>query len=507
MAYTELPIVPVAVTDLFLDLENYRIPVRPDDEVAALAFLIAAEDVLTMVRQLLRDGYFDNEVPVVVEELVAIKGKKKPVKKFVVLEGNRRVSALKLIQDPSLVPQHQTEVEQLLTRYARELSDVPATIRVIVAPDRGFARPHVGRLHTGLSKRAWKPDQQAKFYHSLLGPDVTFDDLRATYPDVEIQRLLRMAEMRRFLTGVKFKDASLHDYVSGPDLLMSAFEYAYRPPDIAQTMGIEFEGYQIKPHRKSAAAIGAGLTVSQRGAVEILMQGFRAKVFNTRSPEFKKDTQEREDLLEALWGRRPAKPAPGTGGASAGGAGGSGSAGGGASGSGTAGGGTGSPGSGAGTGGTGATGGTSGGRGPNNPDTKRGLPIGGFDLTKIPSNLERRYLELRKVDVKDTPAAAAMLLRSVLEATTKLHFSGTPHHVSGELGKCVDAIVAIHGKDRTHKNVIQKVKSGNVTVPGSLAWFNAVAHDANFPVDDGEVRKAYSLVESLLKLLLVPYVP
>ena len=65
MAYKQLPIVEVNLDQLLLDLENYRIPTRRDDEAGALKYLFASEDVLGAARLILRDGYFDNEVPIV----------------------------------------------------------------------------------------------------------------------------------------------------------------------------------------------------------------------------------------------------------------------------------------------------------------------------------------------------------------------------------------------------------------------------------------------------------
>lgn len=46
VGYEPLPIVEVDVDDLRLDLDNYRIPTRRDDEEAALKYLFASEDVL-----------------------------------------------------------------------------------------------------------------------------------------------------------------------------------------------------------------------------------------------------------------------------------------------------------------------------------------------------------------------------------------------------------------------------------------------------------------------------
>ena len=58
MSYAPLPIVEVKLDDLNLDLDNYRIPTRPSDQAAALAYLFSSEDVLGSARQILRNGYF-----------------------------------------------------------------------------------------------------------------------------------------------------------------------------------------------------------------------------------------------------------------------------------------------------------------------------------------------------------------------------------------------------------------------------------------------------------------
>ncbi len=148
MAYEQLPIVDVDLNGLLLDLDNYRIPTHRDDEAAALKYLFASEDVLgggdvssVMVASTTRSrGGLDREGS----------ADKPP---YIVLEGNRRVSALKALQDPSVVPGHETELRALLKRYAVEAENLPKRIRVLVAPDRATAAPHVARLHTGISKR------------------------------------------------------------------------------------------------------------------------------------------------------------------------------------------------------------------------------------------------------------------------------------------------------------------------------------------------------------------
>lgn len=494
VSYQQLPMDQVKVEDLVLDLDNYRIPTRPDDEAAALNYLFAEEDVLDAATLILRDGYFDNEVPIVVEEDGA----------HVVLEGNRRVSALKALLDPDSVPSHTVEIRRLLTRFAVEAENLPLSIRVLVAPSREVARPHIARLHTGLSKKRWSRDQQANYYFSLLGPGVTVDDLKLDYPDVQVVRFLKMVAMRRFLSGVAFTDPSLHDYVISPALTMSAFEYAYRNADIAAAIGAVFDGEgRLVPHTLSPHSIGAALDDKQRAAVEQLMTQFRAKRLNTRSDEFKKGTPEHQSLLESLTGTAPTATSPAVSDARVGdpsepalgeespAV-------------------TGDPHQ---AGGTGAEDGLpkaeqpaqiASPRGPNHPNTKS-LSLAGLDYGSGAShNLQLRYQELRKIDLKETPAAAAMLLRSVLETTIKFHFEGTSTPATGALDDSFKLVVTAYGKQKALQHSIARIRNGGTTAPGSVQWFNVASHSAELVVDAQQVRDAYSLLEPVLRRLLRP---
>lgn len=501
MSYVQLPMVEVNVEDLLLDLANYRIPTRPDDEAAALNYLYAEEDVLGAAKLILRDGYFDNEVPIVVEDDGA----------FVVLEGNRRVSALKGLLDPDSVPSHAHDLRGLLKRYAVEAEDLPKAIRVLVAPSREAANPHIARLHTTVPKKRWSRDQQANYYYSLLGPGVTVDHIKADYPDVDVVRFIKMAEMRRFLSGVAYRDPSLRDYVTGPGLAMSAFEYAYRNADIAAAIGASFNGDgHLRPATQRAEGIAASLTDQQRAATEHLMIEFRAKRLNTRSPEFKKATPEHAVLLAKLTatsddpGQDEADESTDqetTDGQDPGGASGE------PGGSGTPSGG-GAPGQGSGDGAQDKeqdAGGAAGGRGPNHPETKATLSLNGLDYTTHTSaNLQRRYHELRKVNLKETPVAAALLLRSVLETTIKFHFEGTASPAEGQLAKTIGVVFAAYGAKKSLQHSINSIRSAGAGVPGSVQWFNVASHSADLVVDAKQVHAAYGLLEPLLRHLLRP---
>ena len=76
------PIKTVDVIGLTLDTENVRLRSVDPYESDILAYLYEYEDAMGLATQISQDGYFDNDLPIVVPE----------GKRSVVVEGNRRVS-------------------------------------------------------------------------------------------------------------------------------------------------------------------------------------------------------------------------------------------------------------------------------------------------------------------------------------------------------------------------------------------------------------------------------
>src|SRR5689334_15117892 len=116
----------LAPAALLLDVDNPRIPPlrTPLSQRELISELVAHDDVYELARDIADVG-FDP-----VEALIGCEDGGKTV----VLEGNRRLAALKLLQDPTLSP------EAYLARFkklsAASTLDLPARIRVLVAPTR-----------------------------------------------------------------------------------------------------------------------------------------------------------------------------------------------------------------------------------------------------------------------------------------------------------------------------------------------------------------------------------
>lgn len=144
---------------LLFDPKNTRIPAdrRSEDQRKLLHELLEHEDVTGLASSISKLGLFPNERLVVISS----------GHRFTVLEGNRRLAAIKLLLSPELAP------TDTLVKYFRRLSattDLAALgkIEVAIVQSRIAAAPIIAALHTRDSKRRWSSLQQARFYRELI---------------------------------------------------------------------------------------------------------------------------------------------------------------------------------------------------------------------------------------------------------------------------------------------------------------------------------------------------
>ncbi|MEZ4553310.1 MAG: hypothetical protein R3B59_05315 [Dehalococcoidia bacterium] len=496
MAYSQFPIEEAEVRRLTLDLRNYRFPVDQPTEHAAMNYLFSESDSMAVARLILRDGYVDNELPLVVQEFG----------RLTILEGNRRLSALRALLDPSLVPAYELELQRLLRRYPLEAANLPQRIRVMRFPDRAAAAPVLARLHIGESKRAWSLDEQAKFVLAQLNGGASAQGLKEQFPAIkDVPRLIRMGHVREMLRSVPFKDRELAEYARSDKLAMSSFEYAYRNPAIQSAIGLTFG---------DAGSISERPTTSEEVfALERLLRGFLSGDLSTRkglkrgSPEFDallREMRPRASSAETTddttasrqtvdddmasdasaieressstqWSASPDEPAQGgqanhdTGPRSAPPA-------------------------------------DSPRRGPNDPGTKTRLDFSGIDEEPLPLPLKHRVRELRRIDVFEFPAAAVMLMRSVIEAAIKEHYdTKTGPAATGMLSEVMVRVTADYGHNGPLANAISTINRTSrraSATPGTGEWFNLVTHSVNVDVQGAQVHDAWRVVQPLVRFLL-----
>jgi hypothetical protein len=155
--------------DLHPDPLNPRLPPerRPfTDEDALLVFLADAFDAITIAESIARHGYYASEPLVICEE----------DGRWLVLEGNRRLSALMLLVRRDLA-EHTHRPTAWLALEPVQTWSLETSVPVLVADQRTDVDALIGFRHIG-GVLDWKPLQRAQFIAYLV------DDRRLPFVEV-----------------------------------------------------------------------------------------------------------------------------------------------------------------------------------------------------------------------------------------------------------------------------------------------------------------------------------
>jgi hypothetical protein len=149
----------VSVGSLLFDSRNTRIPAnrRSVEQRALLHELVQHEEVRELAASIAKLGLFPNERLVVMPE----------DRRYIVLEGNRRLAAIKLLLSPELA-ETSSQVKHFRSLSAKASLPELASLEVAVVPDRIVAAPIIAALHTKAAKKRWSSVQQARFYRELV---------------------------------------------------------------------------------------------------------------------------------------------------------------------------------------------------------------------------------------------------------------------------------------------------------------------------------------------------
>ena len=195
MATDNWPTKRLKVASLHLDAKNPRLgretSARPPREI--IQYLFEHDKAIEVAESIASRGFFPNEpLLAVVED-----------GRHVVVEGNRRLAALKALREPGLLEGSlQRQVERLSRRIADPvgLKRVPVT----VAPSRRATDRQIAGRHIGTPVLAWQAENRASFILEKLAEgynnDELRDDLGFTVPDIQQARQTRsIADMARSL--------------------------------------------------------------------------------------------------------------------------------------------------------------------------------------------------------------------------------------------------------------------------------------------------------------------
>ena len=185
----------VSVASLHLDPKNPRLGretlAQAPREI--LQYLFDHDKAMEVAESIAYRGYFMNE------PLLAVLQDGK----LVVVEGNRRLAALKALREPGLVEGPHAKKIQRLSRRISDHSLI-AKAPVIVAPNRRDTDRQVAGKHIGTPVLPWRAENRASFILDKLDEgydnDELRDDLGFTLKDIQEARQTRaIADMSRSL--------------------------------------------------------------------------------------------------------------------------------------------------------------------------------------------------------------------------------------------------------------------------------------------------------------------
>ena len=140
------PLQDVSIRLIDLDLRNSRFPRDAQSQADAFDLMLttAGDDCMDMLRDLTRTGQMNSsDIPIVISQ----------DGRYIMMEGNRRLTCLRLWTDPTLLRQDEALEKQYLSRVERLIEDSayapPTEIRVAVAPNEADANVWIERKHTG----------------------------------------------------------------------------------------------------------------------------------------------------------------------------------------------------------------------------------------------------------------------------------------------------------------------------------------------------------------------
>lgn len=214
--------------DIALDRDNPRINVEPNDkESDIIRKLIKYEDVLDLARKIAKVGLLPGERIITVQESG----------QWVVLEGNRRICACKLLLSPNLVPAEYRKTFPKITT-ASEIALIEK-VDADVAPDRRSAEPILTLRHTESGVRKWKPVARMRRVRRLLDEGFSVEQI-ATETNSSVGgirktiREYRLLQLAIDLAGLTVAEqAKLED----PDLKTNPYPHEHLFAPVLQDAG------------------------------------------------------------------------------------------------------------------------------------------------------------------------------------------------------------------------------------------------------------------------------
>lgn len=222
------------IEKLVLDPHNPRLPKSMGDktEEQIINFFLSDASLVELMLAIATNGFFEGEQLLVVEE----------GGKYRVVEGNRRLSAVKLLHSPNIAKHYKSKVDIVV----REAKFFPTELPCLKFNDEDEILKYLGYRHiTGI--KSWKLLEKARYLTQLRND--YFSDLKNSEAAREIAKMIgsRRDYVERILVGYEIYDVIERNNfygIEGVDDTRFHFNYiadSLSRSHIETFLGIDFE--------------------------------------------------------------------------------------------------------------------------------------------------------------------------------------------------------------------------------------------------------------------------
>ena len=221
------------LSSLRLDLNNPRIKYRGVslNQTQIMKFLIENEKVYELAKKISEEGYFVGEEPI-----ICIENNKK-----IVLEGNRRTAALKLLQEPKKFLSS-AKANTLLQNILKNNFPVDKKLRCYIAPNRLLANPIIYERHQGNSLEKWRTGNQYAFVAEMYYEDgLSIEDICDVLNESRAKILKPLKAYNLFLEGQAVLEKEENIKIDIADFEITNLERFYAFEDARELIGVNFD--------------------------------------------------------------------------------------------------------------------------------------------------------------------------------------------------------------------------------------------------------------------------
>ena len=223
----------IDINRLRFDPNNPRLPSRLNgaNHADLLEWMLKDASIFELMYSIGEQGYFDGE-PLLVAR-TEIEGE------YLVVEGNRRLAALKLLQDPLQVNIRQTT----LSKICEEAEYKPTTVPCIVYSVREEILDHLGFRHvTGV--KSWGPLAKARYLQDLSAKYID-EPAKQKYQLLAKSIGSRSDYVKRMLAGLELYDIiEEEDYYDIEDLNEVTLSFSLVTTALANSNIVDFLGLE-----------------------------------------------------------------------------------------------------------------------------------------------------------------------------------------------------------------------------------------------------------------------